>query len=188
MKIISKSFEDILLSDENIYKAILSLESYLFNPQLLNDYDIKLLNELNDKFNYEILYVKNEKNMTDSVNEESIVKNIIENGGLIKFVRRRIIKIIKADENNFFRVNVNFKIKDLSEKKYRPLHSASLLDNIAMVSMLQMLIFDMKEDSRNTKIKLSNLSKLIPYDFYGNIPSRSPLVKLLSKPSIALIL
>lgn len=166
--------KDILLSDENIYKAILSLESYLFNPQLLTDYDMKLLNELNDKFNYNLLFAKNDRGIIDFTDESSIVNNILTNGGLIEFVRRRISGVINQDKNIFFKSTVNFKIKDLSEQKYRPLHSASLIDNIAMVSMLQVLIYDMTEDSKNTKMKLSNLSKLIPYNFYGNIPSKSP--------------
>lgn len=170
----NKCLREILLSDENIYKSILSLESYLFNPQLLSDCDMKLLNELNDKFNYDLLFVSDVEKMTDSLDELDILSNILSNGGLIEYVRRRISRVIDPEDNTFFESTVNFKIKNLSEEKYRPLHSASLIDNIAMVSMLQILIYDMNEDSTNTKMKLSNLSKLIPYNFYGNIPSRSP--------------
>lgn len=39
-----------LISDENIYLAIYSLDSYIFNKELLSIDDKKLLNQLRDKF------------------------------------------------------------------------------------------------------------------------------------------
>ncbi|WZL80745.1 reverse transcriptase domain-containing protein [Vallitaleaceae bacterium 9-2] len=162
----------ILLSEKNIYKAILSLESYIFNPQLLDDEDVILFNKLNDKFNWEILF-RNPKIDFLDINDDNLVQDILTNGGLIEYVRRKIKAIIDSD-SELFKVNVHFKIKDISEKKYRPLHSGSIIDSIAMVSMLHILIFDMTDDSENYKMKFSNLSKLIPNNFYGNIPSKNP--------------
>lgn len=50
-----KNLYDILMSDENIYLAIYSLESYIFNKELLNGKNRKLLNELRDKFNESVI-------------------------------------------------------------------------------------------------------------------------------------
>ncbi|MGK0466194.1 hypothetical protein [Clostridium sp.] len=64
----------ILLSDANIYKAILSVDSYIFNPQLMDKDDLELYYELKDKFNYN-LYFKSNKNGTGLIND--IRENII---------------------------------------------------------------------------------------------------------------
>ena len=40
-----------LMSDKNIYLSIYSLESYIFNKELLKDEDKVLMNKLRDKFN-----------------------------------------------------------------------------------------------------------------------------------------
>ncbi len=166
----SNSLREIMLSDNNIYKAILSVDSYLFNKQLLCDLDIELVNSLNDKFNYNLLYRKEGKKQLDILDYNVKVRDIIDNGGLIQCIRNIIIKITDEGSEELFSVKVFFKLKDADSFKFRPLHSANLLDSIAMVAMLQMLIFYLNDDC----INLSNLSKLIPSNFYGNIPSERP--------------
>lgn len=148
-----KNLRDILLSDANIYKAILSVNSYNYNPELMNFEDKKLLNELRDKFNYNLFFNANYINLVQEIRE--IIINVLDN------------------ETNFFNTSIYFKIKKPKEEIFRPLHVAPLKDCIAMVAMLQILIFDMSQ-SDQTKMKLSNLSKYIPSNFYGNIPSKRP--------------
>jgi len=84
----------------------------------------------------------------------------------IEKVRKRLEIILKDD---YFKINVYFKPKkyneDTNEVEFRPLHTASLIDQIAMVAMLQILIYDI--DSYG-KIVLSDLSRLLPNEFYGN--------------------
>lgn len=46
-----------LISKENIFLSIYSLESYVFNKELLDDNDELLMNELKDKFNE--VYINN---------------------------------------------------------------------------------------------------------------------------------
>lgn len=81
------NLEDYVLSDKNIYIAIYSVKSYVFEPGLLSTDDKKLLNMLQDPFDEKIIF---------QVIKE--VKNIIE-------------KIIK-DESNLFEVQVYFKPKN----------------------------------------------------------------------------
>lgn len=144
----SKSnLEDYVLSDKNIYIAIYSVKSYVFEPGLLSTDDKKLLNMLQDPFNEKIIF---------QVIKE--VKNIIE-------------KIIK-DESNLFEVQVYFKPKKYEDGKeiFRPIHTADLKSLIAMAALLNVLIYDTSDD----RIKLSNYSRLIPNNFYGNRVSDNP--------------
>lgn len=166
------NLKEKLLSEKNIYKAILSVDSYLFNKELLRDLDLRLLNVLNDKFNYNILFRRNSNKIIYKDSYDRIIMDILENGGLILYIKHIINDIIDK-ENLLFSTEVFFKLKDGEKGKFRPLHTAKLLDSIAMVSMLQILIFNMKEDEEKY-MKLSNLSKLIPSSFYGNIPSERP--------------
>lgn len=48
----TKLYKEII-SDKNIYSAIYSLESYLFEKNLLSEEDTKRLSCLDDKFNFE---------------------------------------------------------------------------------------------------------------------------------------
>lgn len=146
---------NILLSDANIYKAILSVSSYMYNPQLMDDKDLDLYYELMDKFNYDRYFRKdnNYKNLIEEIRE--IIENVID------------------DEEELFSTKVYFKLKKPKNGIYRPLHVSSVKDSIAIVAMLQVLVYDMDYSNEN-KMKLSNLAKMIPSNFYGNIPSKSP--------------
>lgn len=132
-----------ILSSENIYNAIFSMESYVFNENLMNRDDWRTYKILQDKFNTEILDV------------------------FIGKCRDRLTLILD-DPENLFDVKVYFKLKKYEDEEisYRPIHTASLLDMICMVCLLQALMFE-DDETR----EFSDLSKQIPHNFYGNRPS-----------------
>lgn len=111
-----KSIYDTMVSDENIYKAILSVDSYMFNKELLCDMDIKLLNALVDKFNYHILWGNNKKNFLQNKKYENKVKRILEKGGLIECIRT-IIKEKIEKKSELFNIEVIFKLKDIGKEE-----------------------------------------------------------------------
>lgn len=129
-----------LLSDENIYLAIFLVDSYIQNKELLSDEDLNLLNQIHDVF--------------------------YDKRNIIKQVKARINRLVH-DEDYYFKINVYFKPKKFKDGHiiFRPLHTASLLDQIAMVSMLQILIYDQNSDK---KLIPSEMSRHIPNNFYGN--------------------
>lgn len=138
-----------ILSEENIYKAIFALESYISERNLLNAEDLETFYLLRDKYNFKF------------------ITKIIEECKL------SLTKLLDNEEE-VIEINVYFKIKKLNtdnESKpiveYRPLHTANLLDQICMASMLMPLMFDDSNGKRN----LSELSRMIPHNFYGNIPN-----------------
>lgn len=137
-----------ILSEENIYKAIFAIESYISERDLLSADDLDTFFRLKDKFDF-----------NDAI------------PAVIDDCKRVLIKLLD-DENELLEVNVFFKIKKLSSDgnsivEYRPLHTASLVNQICMVSMLMPLMFDDSSGKRN----LSELSRMLPHNFYGNIPS-----------------
>lgn len=143
------NLRDFVTSDENIYLAIYSVKSYVFDPQLLTIKDKKLLVKLSDSFN------------------EALIFRVIEK------VRENIIEIL--DTNKLFEVRVYFKPKDYrdSEAIYRPIHTAELEQLITMVALLQPLIYEIPNE-KSVQIYLSNYSRLIPQNFYGNRVSKRP--------------
>lgn len=138
-----------LFSKQNIYLALYSVESYISNRELLDKRDKEELNRLKDKFD--------EKNI-----EKWIEK-----------VQERLYQLI--DESHYLHARIFFKPKkyDIENDKvvFRPLHSSSLLDQITAVSMLNILIYDFDADN---KISMSNFSRLIPHNFYGNRVAYEP--------------
>ena len=143
---------EYLLSDENIYHAIYSLKSYVFEYDLLCQEDRILYHRLQDKFDEKYI-------------------NII-----ILKVKDRIIELLREDK--YIEAEVYFKPKKITEDgiiEFRPLHTTDLITQIAIVSMLHLFIYEIpdKEDD-HLKLKLSNLSRLIPSDFYGNRVSVKP--------------
>lgn len=135
-------------SPENIYKAIYSVGSYVFEPNLLSKSDRELLGQLTDKYNDEL------------------------NKSVISTCKSELEKIF-TDPNYFFTANIYFKAKKYNDKTekidFRPLHTASLITQICIVCMLSCIMFD----DGNTGRKLSNISALLPNNFYGNMPSTS---------------
>ena len=122
-----------VISKENIFSAIYSLESYMFEVGLLSKEDIKLYYQLSDKYNIELI---------DSV---------------IFKCRSEIERLFLKDE--LFSIDVFFKPKklnDLKEVEYRPLHTADLYTQISIVSILNVIMFDDTSGQR----KLSDIRKL----------------------------
>ena len=141
-----------LLSDENIYLSIYSLNSYVFEYNLLNTEDRILYHQLQDKFDTRLI------------------------NRVITRVRKQIIELL--DEDKYIEAKVYFKPKKLSENgklEFRPLHSTDLITQIAIVSMLHLFVYEIPEEEEgDPKLRLSNLSRLIPSDFYGNRVSVKP--------------
>lgn len=143
-----------LISKENIYKSIYSLESYVFEKELLSDDDIDLYVKLGDKYD------------TKTIN--STIKKCSER-----------LKMAIEDDEFFFDIDVYFKPKKLDDdgnEVYRPMHTADLITQICIVSILNLIMFDDTDGKRN----LSDICKLIPSNFYGNIPSTA--VESIFKP------
>lgn len=142
----NKTVYDYVVSDVNIYNSIYSLESYVFEKQLLKDSEFELFNELSDKYNKVII-------------EETILK-----------CKTKLIEILNNDDE-LFNISVYFKPKkfniDKNEAEFRPIHTADLITQICIVSLLNSVMFNDEDGKR----KLSDLSRLFPSNFYGNIPS-----------------
>ena len=148
----TQSIKEQLLSDNNIFLAINYVESYILNEELLSTTDQNYLNSLKDIYNVKL------------------IKNTI------KRVKNQLIKII--EEETYFSIKTFFNPKKFDNDKitYRPLHTASLINQICMIAMLQILIYDYKNDTINP----SEISRLIPSNFFGNRISFD--TKVLFKP------
>lgn len=168
MKLKNSRLYQYALSDANIFSAIYSMESYIYEKGLLSSDDIELYYKLTDKFNFTYL------------------------SEVIHICKKRLDKVLN-DDNELFNTQVYFQIKKKTpgtdEITYRPIHSASLIDQICMVSLLNVIMYEIKFDSNNVKesekkettekcftnkIQLSGLAKLLPSNFHGNIPSTQP--------------
>lgn len=143
------SIQKRLFSKQNIYLALYSVESYISNRELLEKEDKDELHRLKDKFN-----------------ERNIEKWIGK-------IQERLHQLI--DDTNYLHAKIYFKPKKYDKEKdkvvFRPLHSSSLLDQITAVAMLNILIYDFDADN---KIAMSNFSRLIPHNFYGNRVAYEP--------------
>ena len=139
---------EIILSNENIYNAIYALESYISERDLLSKQDLSKFLQLRDKYDF-----------------SGCVGEVIRDC-------KETLKNILDDEKSLFEIEVYFKVKKLSNDvsprvEYRPLHTSSLVNQICMAAMLMPLMFDDTTGIRN----LSELSRMLPHNFYGNIPS-----------------
>jgi len=136
---------EFVLSEQNIYNAIYALRSYVFEKGLLSKEDNEIFHRLSDKYDFEYI------------------------SGVISRCKPILERMLRTDE--LFEVSVYFKLKKYDEEKarfvFRPIHTASLYDQICMVCMLMPLMFNDQKNGR----QLSELSKLIPHNFYGNLPS-----------------
>lgn len=139
------SLKEFILSEQNIYNAIYALRSYVFEKGLLTKDDIEMYHRLSDK--YDFAYIED----------------------VIAQCKDTLMRILNTKD--LFEVVVYFKLKKYDEEKehfvFRPIHTASLIDQICMVCLLMPLMFNDQKGKR----KLSELSKLIPHNFYGNLPS-----------------
>lgn len=143
------SIRERLFSKQNIYLALYSVESYISNRELLTKEDKESLSRLKDKFD--------EKNIEKWIRE----------------IQERLCQLI--DGIHYLQAKIYFKPKKYDVEKdkivFRPLHSSNLLDQITAVAMLNILIYDFDADN---KISMSNLSRLIPHNFYGNRVAYEP--------------
>lgn len=149
------SLREYIVSETNIYNSIYCLESYIFEKGLLSDDDLECYVRLNDK--YDFAYIDN----------------------VITKCRCRLEEILSS-RDTLFSIKVYFKIKkwdsDKNCIKYRPMHTANIIDQICMVCMLQPLMFS----DGNRHREKSELTKFIPHNFFGNIPSTD--VSMLFEP------
>ena len=161
----SSRYYKYLLDDRNIYLAIYSLESYIFDYGLLSREDKIEYQKLRDKFH-----------------ETYILEEIIPG------IREKIKKLI-LEKDYYIPVQVYFNPKKYEEGRmeYRPLHTTGLLYQMVIVAMMNLLIYEIpllsdegeereKEsgDKKGNRLRLSNLSRLIPGNFYGNRVSLKP--------------
>lgn len=145
----SSSVYKRIFEDDFIYKAIYSLESYVFEKDLLEKDDYILMLKLRDPFNHEVI-----SNTIDAV--------------------RKKLKAVLID-GDFFEAQVYFrpkKINDDGELESRPLHSASLITLISSVVLLNVLLLEIGNNEKS--IELTELARMLPSNFYGNIPSEKP--------------
>jgi len=160
------SLIEVILDERNIFSSIYCLESYIFDKGLLgtdepvdlcNDNgvviqtfanDLELYYDLSDKHNVQLL--------------EAVITTC-----------RYKLRWVLSNKDNLFDIKVFFKLKNYDSEthklNFRPIHTASLIDLICMVSILNCLMFNDNLDTGERK--LSDLSKLLPHNFYGNIPS-----------------
>ena len=80
-------------------------------------------------------------------------------------------------KDKFDAANIEKWIVKIKKRLHQPLHSSSLLDQITAVAMLNILIYDFDADN---KLSMSNFSRLIPHNFYGNRVAYEP--EILFKP------
>lgn len=164
MKEKMKLFEKIL-DERNIFNAIYSMESYVFDKGLLDtDNIIELCDEngvmkatmANDLELYHALADKHHVELIDMV---------------ISRCKQRLQWLFES-KDNLLEVKIYFKLKnydsDENRLNFRPMHTARLIDLICMVSIMNCLMFE--DDLDSGKRNLSDLSKLLPHNFYGNIP------------------
>ena len=156
---------DKILNERNIFNSIFCMESYVFDKGLLDteksvlpfDEDGVVCDPIANN-DLELFYA-----LADKHNVE-LIEKVIE-------CCQQKMKWLFADKEHLFDATVYFKLKNCDEGKlkFRPMHTARLIDLICMVSIMNCLMFD--DDFEKGERKLSDLSKLLPHNFYGNIPS-----------------
>ena len=156
-----------ILDEQNIFSAIFCMESYIFDKGLLDTTTPITCEDEEDKTSKIIatsdldLYYA----LADKHNMQLIEK-------VIALCHKRLTWLF-ADKKHIFPTRVYFKLKsydnDNNTLEFRPLHTASLIDMICMVCILTPLMYE--DEYKKGKRNLSDLSKLIPHNFYGNIPS-----------------
>lgn len=161
-----KSLYDRIISKANIYSAIFSLESYVAERGLLDTKDLKLYHTLADK--HDIPSIGRIINRC-----VKRLKAVLGNADTL-FEARVYFKLKGIDENNEELESTPARSAGLGDSKegdynlkFRPMHTASLIDLICMASILNCLMFDDSDAGRS----LSELAKLLPSNFYGNMPS-----------------
>ena len=141
--------EEYLYSDENIVHAIYEANNAIHEKKLLQQNERQKLNDFKDIFNNKL---------------------IIEE---VKIIRKKLQSILEGDE--FFEAQVYFSAKGIDKdknRKYRPIHTASLTDQICMIAMLNTITNDFSV--YNSNIISREIRLFTPSNFYGNILSEKP--------------
>ena len=132
------NLKEYILSDENIYLAIYSVKSYVFDNQLLDNDDYDLLLRLQDNF------------------DETLIKQTTKDV-------RAIIKKVLEQKDAYFKTKVYFKPKKYIQEgqyEFRPIHVSPLKHQIAMVAMLNILIYERADCKENRKLFSINQSSV----------------------------
>ena len=163
-----------ITSYRNIYRAIYALESYIDELYLLGTKadrsnakknSTESDSQLHNKSDLELYYILHDKYNWNVINE------------VITACQARIEDVIlKSDE--YFETSVFFSLKKYDTEKeklrFRPLHTASLVDQICMVAMLQVLMFEDNDEIDDIPSAMprrfpSDLLKSIPDNFFEDI-------------------
>ena len=158
---------DKIMDGRNIFNSIFCMESYVFEKGLLDTTEPVCLLGVGGRSketiaanDLELYYALADKHNVDLIEK------------VISCCRQRLKWLFESKEH-LFSARVYFKLKNYDETDgkliFRPMHTARLIDLICMVSILNCLMFD--DDLDAGKRHLSDLSKLLPHNFYGNIPS-----------------
>lgn len=154
-----------ILDSQNIFTATFCMESYVFDKGLLDtEKPVELVDESSGEIN---VIAKNDLELYYALADKHNV-DLIED--VIKTCQQKL-RWVFSSEKNLFEAKVYFKLKNYDDEvlKFRPLHTARLTDLICMVSILNCLMYE--DNYEDGKRNLSDLSKLVPHNFYGNIPS-----------------
>ena len=131
---------DKILNEQNIYSAIYSLESYVFDKGLL-DTEVPIAFPDENGETREFL-AKNDLELYYALSDKH---NVVLLEKVILLCKNRL-KWLFSDKSNLFTTKVYFKLKSYDEVKeeikFRPMHTASLIDLICMVSILIQLMYD----------------------------------------------
>ena len=132
------TIKDRILDRRNIFSAIFCLESYVFDKGLL-DTDIPIA--ITDKNNHILeVIAKNDLELYYALSDKH---NIILIEKVIELCIARL-NCLFNNKDELFLIKVFFKLKsyDSGVLKFRPLHTARLIDLICMVSILIPLMYD----------------------------------------------
>lgn len=159
------TLKERILDERNIFSAIFSMESYVFDKGLL------------DTEQTVDLYGEGGEFIETIANNDLALYYALADKYNLELIERVIaccqyqLKWLLADKAHLMEARVYFKLKNYDEgrMKFRPMHTARLIDQICIVSILNCLMFE--DDFATGQRKLSDLSKLLPHNFYGNIPS-----------------
>lgn len=159
------TIKDRIFDEKNIYSAILCLESYVFDKGLLDTDKPVVIKD--DNGHVKEVIAKNDLELYYALSDKH---NVVLMEKVIGLCTKRLRHLF-ADKNDLFTIKVYFKLKSYDNEvlKFRPMHTARLSDLICMVSILIPLMYD--DNYTTGKRSLSDLSKLLPHNFYGNIPS-----------------
>lgn len=139
-----------ITNPNNIYNVICAIKSFINEKHLLSYEDQSLYYKLCDEFNF------------DEINK------------VINKCFKKLNVIFDKNIENFFDIEVYFKFKKFDENnaQYRPIYTASLIDQICMMSILNQIMFEIDYEKENTFTKnKTDITKILPSNFYGNMPS-----------------